>query len=264
MSTRFARLALPDGRAVYCELTEGNARVLDAAPWLGGLPTGELLADVDDEGRSPNGTRLAPVEPSKILCVGRNYRAHASELGNEVPAEPLLFWKPPSSVAPPGGTVELPPTHIATRIDHEAELAVVVGKRLRRASAEEAASAVFGYTALCDVTARDLQKKDGQWTRAKGMDTFCPVGPVVVAGLDVRALRVTCHVSGELRQDGSTASLVFSVPELLAYASQVFTLEPGDVFATGTPSGVGPLVDGDRLEVNIEGIGALVLTVKAT
>jgi 2-keto-4-pentenoate hydratase/2-oxohepta-3-ene-1,7-dioic acid hydratase in catechol pathway len=264
MSTRFARLALPDGRAVYCELAGGTANVLSAAPWLGGAPTGERIADVDDEGNTPNAARLAPAEPSKILCVGRNYRAHASELGNEVPAEPLLFWKPPSSVAPPGGTVELPPTSIATRIDHEAELAVVVGKRLRRASAEEAALAVFGYTALCDVTARDLQKKDGQWTRAKGMDTFCPLGPVVVAGLDVRALRVTCRVSGELRQDGNTASMVFSVPELLAYASQVFTLEPGDVFATGTPAGVGPLTHGDQLEVNIEGIGTLALRVRAT
>lgn len=264
MTTRFARLALPDGRAVYCELVDGAAKVLTAAPWLGGTWTGEQLADVDDEGNTPHASRLAPVEPSKILCVGRNYRAHASELGNEVPAEPLLFWKPPSSVAPPGGTVELPPTRIAMRIDHEAELAVVVGRRLRRASAEEAASAVFGYTALCDVTARDLQKKDGQWTRAKGMDTFCPVGPVVVAGLDVSALRVTCRVSGELRQDGTTASMVFSVPELLAYASQVFTLEPGDVFATGTPSGVGPLADGDRLEVSIEGIGTLALDVRAT
>lgn len=264
MRARYARLALPDGRAVFAELAEGVARLLSGAPWLGGTPTGEVLPAVDDEGRTAGATRLAPVTPSKILCVGRNYRAHASELGNEVPAEPLLFWKPPSSIAPPDGTVELPPTRIATRVDHEAELAVVLGKRLRRASVEEAADAVFGYTALCDVTARDLQKKDGQWTRAKGMDTFCPVGPVVVAGLDVSALRVTCRVSGELRQDGSTASMVFSVPELLAYASQVFTLEPGDVFATGTPSGVGPLVDGDRLEVHIEGIGTLALAVKAT
>ena len=255
---RFARLELPSGRRFFALLEGGSARVLSAAPWRSGEPTGEVISGVDDEGRSPNARRLTPVEPSKILCVGRNYKAHASELGNDVPVEPLLFSKPPSSLLDPDGTIELPPTSISTRVDHEAELAVVVGKRLRRASLEEAAQAVFGLTALGDITARDLQKKDGQWTRAKGMDSFCPVGPVVVSGLDAGDLRIRCTVNGALRQDGSTSSMIFSIPELLAYTSQVITLEPGDVFATGTPSGVGPLEHGDTLAISIEGIGTLV------
>ncbi len=258
---RYARLGLDDGRRVFVELSGGAAHVLDAAPWEGGTATGEVLEGVDDQGRGA-GVRLVPVTPSKILCVGRNYRAHASELGNEVPAEPLLFSKPPSSLAPHDGTIELPPESISTRVDHEAELAVVIGKRIRKASPEEAAQAIFGYTALLDITARDLQKKDGQWTRAKGMDTFCPVGPVVVADLDVRDIRVTCRVSGELRQDGTTASMVFSPAALLSYTSQTITLEPGDVFATGTPAGVGPLKDGDTVEMDIEGIGTLALRVR--
>lgn len=259
---RYARLGLDDGRRVFVELVAGSAHVLDAAPWDAGVATGEVLPGVDEQGRGL-GARLVPVTPSKILCVGRNYRAHANELGNEVPAEPLLFSKPPSSLAPPGGSIELPPESISTRIDHEAELAVVIGKRIRKASPEEAAQAIFGYTALLDITARDLQKKDGQWTRAKGMDTFCPVGPVVVTGLDAGNLRITCRVSGELRQDGTTQSMVFSPAALLSYTSQTITLEPGDVFATGTPSGVGPLKDGDTVEMEIEGIGILALGVRA-
>src|SRR5262249_16823600 len=143
-------------------------------------PTGEAIGGVDAEGRTEGARRLAPVEPSKILCVGRNYRAHASELGNEVPAEPLLFMKPPSSLLEPGGRGELPPAEISIRVEHEAELAVVIGKKTRRATRADAEAAIFGLTIAADVTARDLQKKDGQWTRAKGMDTFCPVGPVVV------------------------------------------------------------------------------------
>jgi len=261
--SRYARLALLDGRCVFAAVEAGVARVLSGPPWLGGVRTGEVVDGVDDEGRCEDARRLAPVAPSKILCVGRNYKAHASELGNEVPAEPLLFSKPPSSLLDPDGTIELPPPSIATRIDHEAELAVVVGKRLRRATLGEAEAAVFGLTALGDITARDLQKKDGQWTRAKGMDTFCPVGPVVVAGLDFRDLRIRCSVNDELRQDGSTSSMIFSIPELLAYTSQTITLEPGDVFATGTPAGVGPLKDGDTLAITIDGIGTLSVRVAA-
>jgi 2-keto-4-pentenoate hydratase/2-oxohepta-3-ene-1,7-dioic acid hydratase in catechol pathway len=198
-----------------------------------------------------------PVVPSKIVCVGRNYQAHAKELGNEVPAEPLLFFKPPSSLLDPGGTIELPPPSISPRIEHEAELAVVIGRRTRRVSAEEAAAAIFGATIAGDITARDLQKKDGQWTRAKGMDTFCPTGPVVVTGLDPQALSIACRVNGELRQSGSTADMIFSVARVIAYASQVMTLEPGDLLVTGTPPGVGPLRDGDALEIEVPGIGTL-------
>ncbi len=260
---RFARLALEDGRRVFAELAEGEARLLSSAPWEGGALTGERLGGVDDEGRSAGTRRLTPATPTKIVCVGRNYRAHASELGNDVPVEPLLFFKPPSSLLDPDGTIELPPSSISGRVDHEAELAVIIGRRTRRATDAEAAAAVFGLTAAGDITARDLQKKDGQWTRAKGMDTFCPVGPVVVSGLPWDALGVRCRVNGALRQDGSTRDLVFSVPALVAYVSQVMTLEPGDLILTGTPAGVGPLVDGDELVIEIDGIGALTARVAA-
>lgn len=254
-SRRFERLLLPNGRARWAELTSGEAALLSDAPWSGGAPTGETLADPG------SARRLAPVTPSKILCVGRNYRAHARELGNDVPAEPLLFLKPPSSILAPEGVIELPPADISTRVEHEAELALVIGRRTRRASADEAWGSIFGLTLLCDVTARDLQKKDGQWTRAKGMDTFCPIGPAVVTGLDPHALRIVCRVNGEVRQDGSTADMVFDAGALIAYASRCFTLEPGDVFATGTPAGVGPLAAGDTLEIEVAEIGVLRATV---
>lgn len=256
-SQRFARLELGDGRRLFAELGGGEARLLTAAPWDGGTPTGERVSGVDDEGRSAATRRLAPATPSKILCVGRNYRAHASELGNEVPVEPLLFFKPPSSLLDPDGTIELPPAAISDRVEHEAELAVVIGRRTRRATEAEAASAIFGLTAAGDITARDLQKKDGQWTRAKGMDTFCPLGPVVVTELAWDALGVRCRVNGALRQDGSTRDMVFSLPQLLAFASRAMTLEPGDLLLTGTPAGVGPLVAGDELVIEIDGIGSL-------
>lgn len=254
---RFARLELPNGRRRWAELTEGGASLLSDAPWRGGALTGETIAGVDAGGPSAGARLVAPVAPSKILCVGRNYKAHARELGNDVPPEPLLFLKPPSSILDPGGTVELPPPDLSSRVEHEAELAIVIGKRTRRVSPDDSWSSVFGLTLLCDVTARDLQKKDGQWTRAKGMDTFCPLGPIVVTGLDPHALRIVCRVNGEVRQDGSTADMVFDVGTLISYASRCFTLEPGDVFATGTPAGVGPLRAGDRLEIEVPEIGVL-------
>lgn len=253
-SRRFARLNI-SGRRIFVELVNGQAHVLSAAPWLGGAPMGEVIAGIDAEGRGAE--RLAPVLPSKILCVGRNYKAHASELGNEVPKEPLLFFKPVSSILDPDGAIELPPTSIAERVDHEAELGIVIGRRARRVTAAEAAELVFGCTLVGDITARDLQKKDGQWTRAKGMDTFCPVGPVLVTGLDGLALELTCRVNGEVRQRGSTAEMIFTVPELIAYASQVMTLEAGDLLVTGTPPGVGPLRAGDKLEIAVTEIGTL-------
>jgi 2-keto-4-pentenoate hydratase/2-oxohepta-3-ene-1,7-dioic acid hydratase in catechol pathway len=253
---RFARLNA-QGRHVFAELAGGSAHVLDAAPWLGGEPTGELLAGVDEAGRGAEVTRLAPVSPSKIVCVGRNYKAHANELGNEVPKEPLLFFKPPSSLLAPDGAIEIPPTSIAERIDHEAEVGVIIGRRARRVSAEEAIECVFGATIVGDITARDLQKKDGQWARAKGMDTFCPVGPVVVTSLDLSALEIVCRVNGDVRQRGFTAEMIFPVPEVIAYVSQVMTLEPGDLLVTGTPPGVGPLRPGDMLEIAVTGIGVL-------
>jgi 2-keto-4-pentenoate hydratase/2-oxohepta-3-ene-1,7-dioic acid hydratase in catechol pathway len=259
-SRRYARVALPDPN--YVELIGGAAHVLSRAPWLGGAPTGVVLEGYDDVGRGAR-PRLAPVEPRKILCVGRNYKAHAKELGNEVPAEPMLFYKPTTALLDPGGTVMLPPASISSRVEHEAELALVIGNRLRRAGEDEARAAIFGLTLACDVTARDLQKKDGQWWRAKGMDTFCPVGPVVVTGLDPHALSISCRVRGETRQSGRTSDMIFSVGRVLSHVSETITLEPGDLVLTGTPEGVGPLVDGDTLEVEVPEIGVLAVSVGA-
>jgi 2-keto-4-pentenoate hydratase/2-oxohepta-3-ene-1,7-dioic acid hydratase in catechol pathway len=260
---RYARLALASERRAFVELREGSAHVLSGAPWLGGEATGEVLAGFDDQGRGML-PRLAPVEPRKILCVGRNYRAHAKELGNDVPVEPMLFYKPTTSLLDPDRAIELPDPAISARIEHEAELVVVVGRRLRRASVDEAREAVFGLSIACDVTARDLQKKDGQWWRAKGMDTFCPVGPVVVRGIDAGNRHITCHVNDTLRQDGHTRDMIFPIEQVLAHVSATITLEPGDVVLTGTPEGVGPLVDGDRLAIAIDGIGTLEVGVRAT
>ena len=204
---------------------------------------------------------LAPVQPGKIICVGRNYVAHAREHDSEVPEVPLLFMKPPSSVIGPGDTILLPPQ--SQQVEHEAELAVVIGRRGRWISPEEAPRHILGYTLANDVTARDLQFRDGQWTRGKGFDTFCPLGPWVETEFDPADALVTCHVNGEMRQMASTRDMVFSVRQLIAFASSVMTLEPGDLLLTGTPAGVGPLVDGDELVVSIEGLGELRNPVKA-
>jgi 2-keto-4-pentenoate hydratase/2-oxohepta-3-ene-1,7-dioic acid hydratase in catechol pathway len=200
---------------------------------------------------------LPPVAPSKIICVGRNYRDHAKELGNEVPAEPLLFFKPPSSLLAPGGIVRMP--RASERVDFEGELAVIIGKRARNLRRDQDLQPyIHGYTLANDVTARDLQKKDGQWTRAKGFDTFCPVGPIVETELDLAAgLTIETHVNGELRQHGSTLDFIFSLPILLEYITAAMTLEPGDLLLTGTPAGVGPLAAGDVVEVSIPGLGRL-------
>ncbi|HET6168929.1 MAG TPA: fumarylacetoacetate hydrolase family protein, partial [Terracidiphilus sp.] len=200
---------------------------------------------------------LAPVTPSKIVCVGRNYRDHAKELGNEVPAEPLLFFKPPSSLLGHKGVVMMPPE--SERVDFEGELALVIGKRASKLPADANwQSYVRGYTVADDVTARDLQKKDGQWTRAKGFDTFCPVGPMVSDELDLaRGATVETRVNGELRQQGSTLDFIFSIPVLLSYITAAITLEPGDLLLTGTPAGVGPVKAGDTVEVSIQGLGVL-------
>jgi 2-keto-4-pentenoate hydratase/2-oxohepta-3-ene-1,7-dioic acid hydratase in catechol pathway len=190
--------------------------------------------------------------PGNIVCVGRNYRDHAKELGNEVPKEPLLFLKPPSSVLREGEPIRLP--GVSQRVEHEAEIGVVIGQTLRRARPDEALAAVRGIVALNDVTARDLQRSDGQWTRAKGFDTFCPIGPESPAPVDLRSLTVVGRVNGEERQRGSSADMVFDIPTLLAYISGVMTLEPGDVVATGTPAGVGPLQHGDVVEIEVVGL----------
>jgi len=202
---------------------------------------------------------LAPVTPSKIVCVGRNYRDHVKEMGSELPAEPLLFFKPASALLRPGGVVRMPA--ISARVDFEGELAVVMGRRIRNLKEEDWRSAVRGYTLANDVTARDLQNKDGQWTRAKGFDTFCPSGPVVSDELDPEAgLTLETRVNGELRQHGSTLDFIFPISRLLAYITAAMTLEEGDLVLTGTPSGVGPLKAGDRVEISIPGLGVLANT----
>ena len=230
-------------------LVEGTSiRPLGAAPWAGGLPEGKpvALADV---------TLLAPVEPSKIVCVGRNYRAHAKELGNEVPAAPLLFLKPPTSVVGPQEAIRCP--EASTEVHHEAELGVVVGRTLSRATPAEARLAVFGYTCLNDVTARDIQREEKQFTRAKGFDTFCPIGPVIETHVDPLDATVVCRVNGAERQRGYTRDMAFDAFAILAFISNVMTLLPGDVVATGTPEGVGPIRRGDWVEVEVSGIGVL-------
>jgi 2-keto-4-pentenoate hydratase/2-oxohepta-3-ene-1,7-dioic acid hydratase in catechol pathway len=204
---------------------------------------------------------LAPVLPGKIIGIGRNYKEHAKELNNPMPAEPLLFLKAISSLLGPGEAVVLPPE--SQRVEHEGEIAVVVGARLKRASADEARRAVFGITASCDVTARDLQRKDATFARAKSFDTFCPLGPAVWVGADPENLEVITRVNGEERQRGHTRDMTWGIVDLLVYTSRMMTLEPGDVVLTGTPAGVGPLTAGDRLEVEIPGLGVLANPVEA-
>jgi 2-keto-4-pentenoate hydratase/2-oxohepta-3-ene-1,7-dioic acid hydratase in catechol pathway len=200
---------------------------------------------------------LAPVRPSKIVCVGRNYREHAAELGNAVPSEPLLFFKPPSSLLAPGSEIRRP--KLSQRVDFEGELAVVIGKKCYKLSADEDVRPyILGYTCLNDVTARDLQNKDGQWTRAKGFDTFCPVGPVVTDEINPwSGVGVVTRVNGVVRQEGNTRDFIFSLGVVIRYITQAMTLVPGDLIATGTPSGVGPVVAGDVIEVTVEGVGIL-------
>jgi 2-keto-4-pentenoate hydratase/2-oxohepta-3-ene-1,7-dioic acid hydratase in catechol pathway len=198
--------------------------------------------------------------PGKIICVGRNYAEHAREHDEEIPDVPLLFFKPPSSVVGPGQPVLLPPQ--SQRVEHEGELAVVIGKRGRWIAAEQAENHLLGYTIANDITARDLQRRDGQWTRAKGFDTFCPLGPWIETDLEIADVLITCRVNGEMRQMASTREMVFTIPQLIAFVSSVMTLDPGDVLLTGTPAGVGLLVEGDSVEVDIEGIGVLANPVK--
>jgi len=200
---------------------------------------------------------MAPVRPSKIVCVGRNYREHASELGNEVPTEPLLFLKPPSSLLAPGGQIRRP--RLSQRTDYEGELGVVIAKPCYKLTdGDDVRPYILGYTCVNDFTARDLQNKDDQWTRAKGFDTFCPVGPVVTDEVDPWAgVGVKTQVNSEVRQDGNTRDFIFKLDVVLRYISQVMTLLPGDLIATGTPKGVGPVLAGDVIEVTVGGVGTL-------
>jgi 2-keto-4-pentenoate hydratase/2-oxohepta-3-ene-1,7-dioic acid hydratase in catechol pathway len=198
---------------------------------------------------------LAPLTPGKIICVGRNYAEHAKEQGFEVPEIPMLFMKPPSSIIGPGESIILPPQ--SKQVEHEGELAVVIGRQGRWIPAEEALSYIHGYTVANDVTARDLQRRDGQWTRGKGFDSFLPLGPWIETELDSSDVLVQTRVNGEMRQMASTREMMFPVEQLIAFISSVMTLMPGDLILTGTPAGIGPLLDGDVVEVSVEGVGSL-------
>jgi 2-keto-4-pentenoate hydratase/2-oxohepta-3-ene-1,7-dioic acid hydratase in catechol pathway len=249
---RFIRYQKADEPPTYGWILEESAG-LSVGP-VEGSPFGEFRRL---EAVQPlDGVRLlTPAQPSKILCIGRNYVAHAREHAAEVPEVPLLFLKPPSSVIGPGEKIILPPQ--SQQVEHEAELVVVIGRRGRWIPPEEALNYVMGYTIGNDITARDLQRRDGQWTRAKGFDTFCPVGPWIETDFDPADGVITCSVNGEMRQMGSTRDMVFNVRQLVAYTSSVMTLAPGDILFTGTPAGVGILQPGDVVEVTIEGLGTL-------
>jgi len=229
-------------------------RLLDRAPWLGGT-------DTDERVPAPGARLLCPVTPRTIFGIGKNYGAHAREMGGEVPAEPLVFLKTVTSLAGPGDTVRLPRESV--RVDYEAELGVVIGSGGRRIPRSRAMSHVFGLVPLCDVTARDLQARDGQWARAKGFDTFCPVGPAVTTGLEPGGRTVRLVHNGIERQCASTSDMVFDVARLVEHLSGFATLEPGDLIATGTPEGIGPLAAGDRVVVAIDGLGSLQFGVAA-
>ena len=205
---------------------------------------------------------MTPLRPSKIIGIGRNYVAHAKELGNVMPAVPIIFFKPPTSLIGDGDTIRLP--GVSQRVEFEAEIGVVIGARARSLGAAEAVRAIAGYTCVNDVTCRDLQKEDGQWGRAKGFDTFCPAGPRVAQGLDWRDLEITCRVNGVERQRARATDMHFPIPDLVSFLSGIMTLEPGDLIATGTPAGTAPLKDGDRVEIEIPGVGVLANPVRTS
>lgn len=232
----------------YAELRGNRLLRLRCAPYDSVEPDGREYALTDAR-------LLAPAEPSKIVCVGKNYLAHAQEFDAQVPKEPLLFLKPPTAVVGPEDAVVYP--SFATRVDYEGELAIVIGKRCRNVRAADFADVVFGYTCLNDVTERDIQRADGQWTRGKGFDTFCPLGPWIVTDLDPSNLAVRTRLNGTVRQDSRTSKLIFSLGRIIEHITACMTLLPGDVIATGTPENVGPMVPGDTVEVEIEGIGIL-------
>lgn len=251
---RIARFVHPQGMSFGVIDGEG-----DRSGWtvesIEGHPFGEIVRTgrrwaLDDI------RMLSPILPSKVVCIGRNYAAHAAEKGNELPKEPMMFLKPSTSIIGPGDAIRIP---AATKdVEHEAELAIVIGASgARKVSRDAAPKAIFGITAANDVSARDLQKSDGQWGRAKGFDSFCPLGPWIETDAEYEDIRVVAKVNEEIRQDGTTKDLIFDVPTLISYVSHVMTLLPGDVILTGTPAGVGPLVAGDVCTITIEGVGDL-------
>ena len=247
---KFIRFGSLKGK-FYGILDGEQIKVLDGIPWEDGQPTG----DVEELNRV---RLLCPVEPTKIICVGLNYSMHVqhSQSATEAPVNPVLFMKPPSSLLEPEGNIVYPEN--CDRVDYEAELAVVIGRRGHKIPEAAADDYVFGYTCRNDVTARKIQKADGQWTRGKGFDTFCPVGPYIVRGVDVSDLAVEAYLNGERKQYGRTSDMIFSIPYLIHFISAVMTLMPGDIISTGTPQGIDPMQKGDKIEVRVEKIGSLI------
>jgi len=245
---RIVRYRAADGSAWGVLAEDDRVRSSTGTPFDDLAPGPEVgaLAELD---------LLAPATPSKVICVGRNYREHAAEFNNPVPDEPLLFMKPPSAIIGPGAEIHYP--SLSKRVDPEAELVLVIGREAHRVPADRAMEVIGGYTCGNDVTARDIQKSDGQWTRGKGFDTFCPIGPWIETDLDPSDLRVTCTVDGELRQDGRTRDLIFPIPYLIEYISRFTRLLPGDLIMTGTPEGVAPMEVGSTVAVEVEGVGVL-------
>ena len=244
---KYARVKTSGGPR-YAELRGDEALLLDRAPWEGAQRTGESVA-LDPA------SLLPPSDASKVVAVAQNYKKHAAEMGKPIPPEPLIFLKPSTALNGHGSPIVLPPE--SAEVHHEAEVAVVIGRRLSRATEDEAKAALFAVTCFNDVTARDIQKRETQHTRGKSYDTFACVGPWMVTGLDVGNLRVQARVNGVTRQDGNSSDMIFPVPMLVSFISRVMTLLPGDVVTTGTPSGVGPIRDGEVVEIEVEGVGVL-------
>ena len=246
--TRFVR-CLVDGEPTYGVIEDTEVALIEPHPFTTYRPTGRRLP--------VEGLRLlAPVIPSKIVAVGRNYADHAAELGNDVPSEPLLFLKPSTAVIGPGDPIRMP-TDLSDEVSYEGEIAVVIGALVSRVTPKVAAKAVLGITCANDVTLRDVQRREQQWARAKGFDGSCPLGPAIATGLDLADIRVRTYVDGELRQDGHTSQMVFDIPRIVSEISQAMTLLPGDVVLTGSPAGVAPMHPGERVRVEIDGVGSL-------
>ncbi len=258
MTEKFVRFESPNTQLTeYGRIENDRVLLLKHAPWRSTDTTGETL-------EFESVTLKAPVEPSKIVCIGLNYHAHvqASQSADEAPKYPLVFLKPPSAIIGPDEQIVHPP--VSERVDYEAEMGVVIGRTARKVAREKADEYIFGLTCVNDVTARDLQKKDGQWSRAKGFDTFCPVGPWIVTGVDHKDVLVEGILNGEVKQSGRTSLMIFDVPFLVSYVSSIMTLYPGDLISTGTPAGIAPMKPGDKIEVRVENVGSLVNHMAAT
>ncbi|AVX20452.1 2-keto-4-pentenoate hydratase/2-oxohepta-3-ene-1,7-dioic acid hydratase (catechol pathway) [Carboxydocella sporoproducens DSM 16521] len=248
---KYGKIRLTNGKVSYAVwLKDGQIGLLSEPPWVNDNKIIEVIPDTGDI------HLLAPCNPSKIICVGLNYRQHAAELDMQLPPEPVIFLKPPSAVIGPGDIIRYPEQ--SQRVDYEGELAVVIGHECKKIDTKAASRYIFGYTCANDVTARDLQQKDGQWTRAKSFDTFLPLGPYIIKDIDWRDRTIRTTLNGQIKQEAKTDMLIHSVEALVSYVSQVMTLYPGDVILTGTPEGVGPMLRGDEVSVEIEGLGILI------